>query len=248
MSISYLSREVAADEEAGILLYFWNGSAWRVLDTVLDSERNEAAARVQGPGLYALMSSIAVPLPNAGWNLFAYSARQPRPVTTTLASIDGAYQLIYGYEPAHSADPWKVYAVAAPSWVNDLASLRPGSGYWIKTTRPITLYLNADAPAIPLAINPLPAPPATLYGLLVARSGFSPSPGIPVVARIGSLVCARAETRQIGSRVGFAIDVPASGDGATQGCGVPGAQIVVQVGTQTFNAVWDNGQVQELRQ
>jgi len=38
---------------------------------------------------------------------------------------------VYGYAAADEADPWKVYDINVPGWVNDLTALEYGQGYWI---------------------------------------------------------------------------------------------------------------------
>lgn len=66
-----------------------------------------------------------------GWNMIAYPASVPRGVTTALASIDGEYSLVWGYDAGEAA-PWRVYDVAAPEWASDLDALEPGSAYWVQ--------------------------------------------------------------------------------------------------------------------
>ena len=62
-----------------------------------------------------------------------------RPVTDALISIVGFYTTVYSYRPADAQDPWKLYDVTVPDWVNDLRTLEFGRGYWINVSKPITL-------------------------------------------------------------------------------------------------------------
>ncbi len=128
LSFSYLGGEVPPGEEEWLKLYFYDGSAWRQLTTSLDMYHNLASAQVYvsaeeeitGQGVYALMSSIEVPIEAAGWNWMSYPVPATRPVANALVSATGYYTTVYGYEPLDTLDPWKVYDVAVPEWVNDL--------------------------------------------------------------------------------------------------------------------------------
>lgn len=250
LNIAYLSRDVPAGEEEGISVYYWDGmpgTAWQPLATTLDVERNEASARVAGPGLYALMSSTAIGLRGPGWNLVAYSVRNERPVAEALRSIAGAYTIVYGYDPARVDDPWKVYGPGAPPWVNDLERLSFGQGYWIRATRSTTLYLDRPAMASVAAQEAaLPSPPATYYGILRHGPGFTPTEGAAVTAAIDATVCAQTKTRVVDGQIVFALDVPAD-DGATfTGCGLPGRMVTLTVGSRVFQMPWDNSQLWDV--
>ena len=111
---------------------------------------------------------------DAGWNLFAYPIDDTRPVSETLASIQGHYTTVYGYTPETAADPWQVYDQSAPAYVRDLATLSYGKGYWINVSEPITLLLRSNnrqrAAAGVDAAGPIPTPPATFYGAVRARA------------------------------------------------------------------------------
>ena len=75
--------------------------------------------------------SPTIPL-RSGWNLVGYPSLVTRPVTQALASIAGQYDLVYAYEAADPADPWKKYNVAMPPILNDLVAMAPGKGYWLR--------------------------------------------------------------------------------------------------------------------
>mgnify|MGYP005837873939 CR=1 FL=1 len=74
-----------------------------------------------------------VPL-RRGWNLVGYPSQTPRPVAEALASIAGRYETVYTLDAADTQDPWKAYHVDMPPQLNDLTTLTPGRGYWIKVT------------------------------------------------------------------------------------------------------------------
>ncbi len=78
-------------------------------------------------------ASTTIPLA-VGWNLIGWPTTASRPVPTALAGIAGKYTVTYTYKAADIADPWKLYAPSAPSYVNDLATFEAGHGYWIYVT------------------------------------------------------------------------------------------------------------------
>ncbi|NTU85256.1 MAG: hypothetical protein HGA45_38860, partial [Chloroflexales bacterium] len=244
ISISYLSRDVPAAEETGIELYYWDGQRWTALGTTLSTERNEAAALVRGPGLYALMASYRVPLREVGWNLIAYPIPGKRAVAQALVSIAGLYTTLYGYASADS-DPWKVFDIDAPEWVNDLRELEFGSGYWIRVTDQATLYISGappeEAPASLAAA--VPSPPATYYGVLYPRPGYTPTAGTPVEALMGEVICGRSQTSVIGGRVVYSVTVSGIGGELGAGCGSPGRPVTIRIGALTLHTVWDNSRV-----
>lgn len=67
-----------------------------------------------------------------GWNLVGY------PGSGNLA-LPGAleehgvtnFSLVYAYDVTDIADPWKLFDISAPGYVNDLTTMKPGWGYWI---------------------------------------------------------------------------------------------------------------------
>ena len=97
-----------------------------------------------------------------------------------MASIDGAYNLVYEYVAADTADPWKVFALGAPAWVNDLGMLEYWRVYWINVTQPVTLYFPTGEAN--LAEIQSPIPPSTFYGTLVPGKGLTPAAGMMVTA------------------------------------------------------------------
>jgi hypothetical protein len=65
-----------------------------------------------------------------GWNLVAYPSSVNRPLPAALNSA--SFSLVYAYHASDNADPWKLFDQASPVWANDLPSLAPGWGYWVK--------------------------------------------------------------------------------------------------------------------
>jgi hypothetical protein len=133
---------------------------------------------VQGAGLYALMSSLEIPLYGAGWNNFAYPVQGTRPVDEASCFIEGYYSTVSGYVITDTVDSWKVYGRGAPDWVNDLERLRFGQGYWIRVIAPATLYIQGSSTAGIATVASVRVPPATYYGLVPTNLGVLPEPGM----------------------------------------------------------------------
>ncbi len=244
LSFSYLDSEVPTGEENGIQVYYRSptATAWQAITTTLDTYFNLASIPTQGPGLYAVMSSVHVSLSALGWNNFAYPVASSREVGLALASINGAYRIVYSHVPTETLDPWKVYAPApTPGWVNDLTALNFGQGYWIYATQATNLLLNGSvAPASAAFTSALSLPPAVIYGVLTTTGGVAPTVGQSVEARIGATVCGRGVTRQVGDQIGVVLKVAALGPDAPA-CGTPGSVVTVTVaGRAVGQTWWDN--------
>jgi hypothetical protein len=262
ISFSYLGSEVPAGEEEGLRIYFWNEPAerWEMLTTTLNLLRNNASALARGPGLYALMSSIVLPIEHAGWNLVAYPAPGSQPMPAALASIAGYYTTVYGYDPSDPADPWKVYDAGVPQeWgplVNDLHELRYGRGYWINVTQPITALLKGGSnitPTLLRAASQFSLPPATYYGL---APGAAAKAGLDVQARVNGTLCGQAQTQTLAlagqNSIVFTINVRAAGTGADAQCGTPGQPVTIAFldngrTIATLRTTWDNNRVRSLQ-
>ncbi len=255
LSFSYLGAEVPPGEEGWLRLYHHDGSAWKQLATNLDKYHNLASASADGPGIYALMSSIELDVDAAGWNLISYPVEATRPVTDALVSATGYYTTVYGYEPVDAADPWKVYDVTAPDWVNDLAVLEFGHGYWINVSEALVLMFkgapagaSATAPAGPEDAAGMPLPPGTWYGRVLPGAGLAPEAGMPVAAYVGAKVCGRGQTRLVERAVVYSINVAADGPGAAAGCGEAGRAVAFEVGgvRAGTTAQWDDSRLWPL--
>jgi hypothetical protein len=251
ISFSYLGSEVSSGEEDWLRLHFWDGVSWQQLPTSLDTYHNNASAPTQGEGLYVLMSSLEIPLYGPGWNNFAYPVQGTRPVTEALLSISGYYTTVYGYDATDTTDPWKVYDVTVPDWVNDLSVLEFGHGYWINVSEAITLYLKGAS--VPSALagsvsQSTQGPPATYYGLVEAGGDFTPTAGLPVTARVDGHLCGQGQTIEVSGEVVYSINVFADGPGGAPGCGAPGREVTFEIGSQVMEptVTWDNSRVWEL--
>ena len=66
----------------------------------------------------------------AGWNLVGYPSATTRPVQVATAGIAANLVAVYAYDVA--TDSWERYRPGAPSYVNTLAEMEAGIGYWIK--------------------------------------------------------------------------------------------------------------------
>ncbi len=256
VNFRFRQQDVPAGEEDFLRLYFWDGTAWQKLATER-TRPNEVAAASQGAGLYALMSTLEIPLHQSGWNLVAYPVQETRAVTEALASIDGYYSLVYGYDATDTADPWKLYQPPQPDgsifWANDLETLTFGRGYWISATRVITWQLKGSesanqrvsewangrmsestrAPAIH-------TPPATYYGVISPTTDFTPQAGMAITASVAERACAFAQTQARGDDVVYAINVGYNPRGGT--CGADGDTVTFTVGSRVMeqSAVWRN--------
>lgn len=84
--------------------------------------------------------SMSLPV---GWHLLSCPYQlESDTVTDVLASLAGAYDLVYFYDASDPADPWKIHDVHAPIHANDLDRLPLGSAFWVHLTQPATWTLN----------------------------------------------------------------------------------------------------------
>jgi hypothetical protein len=250
LSFNYLDSDVPAGEEDGIQVYYRapGATSWRAVTTTLDTTYNVAAIPMQGPGTYALMTSVRVQLPDAGWNLFSYPVQGSQQVGAALASIEGLYGIVYSYVPTDTLSPWRAYApVPTPAWVSDLTELQFGRGYWIYMYSPHDLLLKGApaARAAPLVAE-MSLPPAVVYGVLQAQGGLQPASGQAVEARIDGALCGSAATRQLGGQVVFVVKVDAATPDSLA-CGALGRRVTVIVAGRAVGGVgWDNRRALEI--
>jgi len=251
ISINYLGRSIDDDRENLLHVYFYDGTTWAELATDVDEYHNRAVAAAQGPGIYALMYTIDVPLANTGWNLIAYPLNQPSPVPDVLASIDGVYSTVYGYD-AFEADQfqrWEIYDTASPAWVNDLVELIPGRGYWINANANATLKLrDISAAAVTAAASTPSVPPATYYGQIITQESFDLSADMLIQAWIGDVLCGQGQTKEVDGQIVYVVTVYADGNGSIQGCGESGDTVRFTLDGQALpasNALWDSESVHE---
>jgi hypothetical protein len=95
-----------------------------------------------------------------GWNLVSLPISPTMPVsatlfpiTDTLYSISGTYDLIYAYKASDAASPWEKYNTAAPAFLNDLKQVDQTQGFWIRATQPVTLMALGKPVALPISIT-----------------------------------------------------------------------------------------------
>jgi hypothetical protein len=177
-------------------------------------------------------------------------------VTEALLSISGYYTTVYGYDVTDDTDPWKVYDVTVPEWVNDLHELEFGQGYWINVSEAITLFLKGSSDSIfqrvhwvvQAIVSHLQSPPATYYGWVLPSPDFTPLPGMVVTAWIDSNLCGQSQTLEVDGRVAYSVNVSADGPGDAVGCGAPERRVTFKIGRQVMVLVtqWDNSRVWRL--
>ena len=253
LNIGYLDNEAPPGEESSLLIHQWDETlgAWQPLPTSVATGSNNAVVAIHESGLYALLSSTEIQLPGAGWHAFGYPVADPptRPVTVALSSLpDGAFTVVYGYNPANTSDPWSVYLPDAPA-LSDLTELSFGQGYFIHTTVSTVLRLKGLSPFASTAITTqrnlppseltpartprwsLVSPPALVYGQLQPSAGFAPSAGMTVSAWINGRRCGDGRTAGTDDGIGYAIKIHAANESAWQGCGAPGASITFALDT-----------------
>lgn len=135
------------------------------------------------------------------------------------------------------AQPWQFYAPdpALPVGLNNLQKLEFGRGYWITVTQPITLYVKGSGGEIRLAeprqpAHTPPAPPATLFGPLVANAG------LPAQAWIDGRLCGSGQSwRQDGATI-YGVHVADSSQMA--GCGEVGRSVELRIGEAVAEPAW----------
>lgn len=215
ISLSYLATDVPPGEEEWLRLAFWDGRSWTPLRTETDTAENTAVAPALGPGIYALLSSLEIELPRAGWNLVAFPVAGKRPVVEALHSVNDAYTTVYGFDSRDQADPWKIYDRDVPAYVNDLTDLRFGQGYWIRATRPVTWQLRGpESGALSVQEPPFHAgPPATFYGPVYSSASNRVGVGTTIRALIGGYTCAEGQVKESQGTLVYALNVPASASG-----------------------------------
>jgi hypothetical protein len=244
ISFQYLGEAVPAGMEQDITIYYVGEGmdGWQPLTTKLNTWDNFASASSAGSGLYALLTAFRVPLRATGWNLFSYPLREARPVTQALASIDGYYHTVYGYAATDEADPWKVYDLDVPDYVNDLQELAFGNGYWISVTQPVTAHFGSTPAEATLSAAMPPHVPATYYGPVAG----APS-GQTMTAWVDGTLCGRSRTVEVDDQTVYAVNVLAEAGGPV-GCGAPGKEVQFQIGAQLLapTAAWDDSRLHRV--
>ena len=139
-------------------VYAYNSSdiadPWKVYDLSLPPFLNDLSEinNTKGLWLYATQnatwtvngswpSSTPIAL-KTGWNLVGYPGQTSKTVADALTSIAGKYTKVYTYNAFDDADPWKVYDVTLPPFLNDLSQIQAGRAYWIYATQDCTLTVT----------------------------------------------------------------------------------------------------------
>lgn len=146
------------------------GEQWQVYDPAGLSGTNDLTAVDHTAGFWVETTAATV-LPAegtqpptstielcAGWNLIGFPLAQARPVRSALASIEGKYTQVFGFNAADPLNAWLGYDATAPNWSNTLAEMEPGRGYWVYATEDTTLLMANEGPAPVVEIT---APAAT---------------------------------------------------------------------------------------
>jgi hypothetical protein len=257
LSFGYLGNEVRPEEERWLRIYRWDGVRWHPLSTTPNPDQDYAVASVTEPGLYALMSSIEIPL-ERGWNLFGYPVAAGRAVADALEAISGTYSIIYGYDQTSAIDPWQVYAPGMPDWGNDLHDLEFGAGYLIYVSTPITLSLrgaeqltSTNPITSPIAldiekISSLGAPAAAYYGLVRVSSSITVTAGLTVSVQVNGRPCGEGRTLSLDGQIHFVAKLAATPD-----CGAPGRTLTAtfrigDLGMASASLTWDSTRAQEI--
>ena len=92
---------------------------------------NDAFLTVQGQRLSSDDMSIEL---EQGWNLVSYLGSSYQPVVNALASIDGKYTAVLGYESGATS-----YYPSLPKELNTLHIMNPSQAFWIYMTEAATL-------------------------------------------------------------------------------------------------------------
>ncbi len=122
IAFSYLQRDVPRGYEQTLQIYHrfdLEEADWHAITTIVDTDANLATAELEGPGLYALIATVNVPIKGPGWSLFSYPIPQERSVDEALASIAGEFTTVYGYDPNSANAPWRIFDASLPSWVQN---------------------------------------------------------------------------------------------------------------------------------
>ena len=250
---NYLQRNVPdLNGEPDLQIYYrpLSASIWQPLDTALDTTRNLASALMVDEGDYLLASTyILPPLYANQWNLIGYPARDSRSIEDALASIEGTFNIVYGYEPENGG--WVVYDPNVPPifapLVNTLQTMAYGKGYWIYATETVTPYLGVYSGSTRAASFLSDDRPMIVYGQVQAGQTFTPSAGMPISAYIDDKLCGEGEVEMQNNQLSYVIQVEAEGDNG-EGCGSSNQPATFFVAGQQMEGTvtWRDDQAQYL--
>ncbi len=94
-----------------------------------------AADTLQVSGTFQTTTTTGLSSGAGGWNLVGYASATNRALPAALRDLGVGtnYSLVYSYRANDAGDPWKLYDRTATIG-NDLTTMAPGWGYWIKVT------------------------------------------------------------------------------------------------------------------
>ena len=131
------------------LVYAWNAAVasnnWQRADnnpispdtlTVLDETRGfwihmTNADTLEVVGSVPPSSTISLYDNAGGWNLVGYPSGSNGALP---AVISANTSMVYAYHAAETSDVWKLFDRNGPGFANDLTSMAPGWGYWVKVS------------------------------------------------------------------------------------------------------------------
>jgi thermitase len=93
-------------------------------------------------------TDIPVYSTGTGWNLVGYPSAMARNLPGALQDhgVGTDFSLVYAYQSNDPADPWKLFDRTTPPFSNDLISMTPGLGYWIKVSGDNTWQVDYSNP------------------------------------------------------------------------------------------------------
>lgn len=101
-----------------------------------------------GPDPVFLKFSLSRLYLKTGWNLVALPFLNGDSSTAGIFSpLSGDYERIYAYKGCDLPDPWKMHDPLAPSWANDLKTISPDLGIWVKMKKAASLPISGDLPS-----------------------------------------------------------------------------------------------------
>jgi hypothetical protein len=133
----YAWDATGAHSSAGNWIRYAPGLPGNTLSTVDETQglwiRMTSAATLSITGTAPTTTNISLLTTANGWNLVGYPSLQTRTLPGAFTS-NGVmnYSLVYAYHANDTSDPWKRYAPGTPG--NDLLSITPNWGYWIKVS------------------------------------------------------------------------------------------------------------------
>lgn len=99
-------------------------------------------------GTMPISTSITLWDNTGGWNLVGYPSAINRSLPAALQNngVGTDFSLVYAYHNNDVIDPWKLFDITAPPFVNDLSQVSPGWGYWVKVSTDHTWVIPYSTP------------------------------------------------------------------------------------------------------